>query len=246
MKYLWILLLIGWGTAVSAQLDTSIVFCQDKITLTGKEKFTGRIVAIDSVSGMLHLSGWSGIKMAIPLSSIARIEQECHPRKGRIAQEPFLRKGWYGVTRLGLHSGASGAGFLLHQSFGYRFGHALHLGAGMGIDQLSIEGEPLTWPVYAEVRSYLSPGRFAPFVAAGAGWAWMGKTETDGGATLEDWDGGRLHFIHLGCRVRNHFLFYGGIRVQQQTRHWDQPWWGSRGTDEIVKRRMEVGLAILI
>ena len=248
-NHLLILLMLAGGN-LAAQPDSIRFLCKDIVKVMGNNRYVGTVTQIDS-AGYLKITTWSGMLITLPRSIVTNIEQECVPRgKGghwRREHPPFRETGWYQHSRFVLASGQTGGGLFLQHSIGYRFSHWLHTGLGTGIENFSIGEEPANYPLFLECRAFLLSGRISPFLAAGGGWSWMGKSEVNTwNGEMETWKGGPLGFVQAGYRFGNHLIVYFGVRVQRQQRNWEQPWGNWRGVDRIVKRRMEIGIGVYL
>ena len=237
------------GCALAAQPDSELFQCKDVVKLRGNNQYTGTITKIDSV-GNLTITTWSGFVVAVPASTVLSVEQICVPRgqpgKRQRDRPPFRESGAYIYSRLGMNLGESGAGLMLQHSIGYRFSHWCHAGIGAGIESFSFD-EPEVYPLFAEVRSFLTPGRISPFVGAGLGWGFMSKKAVDfGWGETSNWKGGMVAHVQACYRIGNHFVVYTGLRFQQQERSWVQPWGNFRGVDKILRQRMEIGIGLYL
>jgi hypothetical protein len=225
--------------------------CRDVIHLRDGSIWQGKIAEYQP-DGELVLNTWSGLTMHLPASNVKRIEQKCagdHRPRLSLLQRPysFRERGLYHATRLLTLTGESGFGLGLQHSSGLKINRLLGVGIGTGVEVFTPgEDDPSTYPLFLEARGYLSPSNLTPFYAIGGGWAFADKGQNSSDWGEQRWEGGWMAQGQIGYRVGNHFICHVGVRLQRKTYHWEQPWWGGRGRNEILHKRLEVGIGILL
>lgn len=189
--------------------------------------------------------------MDIPRASVKRIVQRCSEDKLPKVYD-FRETGWYHHTRGGFlvgqtYFGENVTGIQLLHSSGRMFSRLLGVGLGVGVDHFGLDGSDVaTYPVFAEVRSYLTARRVTPYLALGAGWAFSGNRTTGDFGRLENWSGGWMAQGDVGYRIGNNFTINLGVRLQQKRREWSSNWWTQEsGTDRILHARFVVGAGLL-
>jgi hypothetical protein len=233
--------------------------CRDVVRVRGGSVYTGRVLHHND-QGMLVIQTWSGTEARIPVSDVRRVVQRCDDdvaRRMPLAQKPyaFPERGWYSATRAGVlvASGEGESGPGLQHSMGFRFNRWLSAGLGLGLENFSPGNVSTTYPVFAEIRGYMLPRNLSPYYALGAGWGFSDRrnmSDFEGGVSR--WEGGWMAQGELGYRVGNHFLMYLGLRFQRQYRHFENPWgwWsngnGDRGTERHLRKRLQIGIGILL
>jgi hypothetical protein len=248
------LLLLGmlWPGITSAQRRQ----CRDMVHLLGGTVLTGKIIAYQP-GDTLTLETWSGITMKVADNMVHHIVQRCP--KGFAGSEEkmqrlntFKERGWYHFTRASVLGSTDDIDFGLQHSSGYKFNRFINVGVGVGMDKMSyLRSQTVTtYPVFAEIRGFLTPNRLSPFYAIGGGYAFTGAVPESADninrwwTTSENWEGGWMAQGHIGYRCGNHFMVYGGLRLQRKSMHWE----GREiyGTDRFLHKRFELGLGILL
>ena len=228
--------------------------CQDVVYLKGGSIFRGTVTQYDR-SDMLTIVTWSGTRMQIPSNAVRRVVQQCRgARKERGARQyDFAESGWYHNTRAAILFGDYKNGYSLQHSSGMKLNRFLSVGLGTGIENYGPGGvDPVTIPLFVEVRGYLLKQRITPFYALGGGWSTIGKVQRTfdwwgGENNIENWKGGWMAQGQVGYRVGNHFTTFIGIRLQRLTLDWDNTAWGTGyGTDRHLKKRVEFGVGLLL
>lgn len=225
--------------------------CHDIVYLRKGSVFKGKINEY-KIDGDIQMTTWSGMEMNLPAGLIKRVVQRCKDVNTVTDQKPYLFKetGWYNVTRLYTLPGASGTGFGLQHSTGWKFNRTLGLGMGLGVENFApFDDDITTYPAFAEIRGYFLPKKLTPFYALGTGWGFAGKTISSIEGDTEDWKGGWLLQGQLGYRLGYHFMAYIGIHLQHKTRYWNNNWgfYGpSNGYDKILQKRMEIGIGVML
>ena len=228
--------------------------CQDVVYMKGGSIFRGTISKYD-LNGMLSITTWSGAKMDIPSNAVRRVVQECKGgAKLRGEREyDFKEHGWYHCSRVSLMFGNIQNGYSLQHSSGFRLNRLVSVGAGIGLENYGPgDLDPVVVPVFVETRGYLTRQRIAPFYAIGVGISAIGKQDQAiidwwGGGNNQNWKGGWMAQGQIGYRIGNHFLTFIGIRLQRMERDWDNAAWGGGfGTDRHLKKRVELGIGLLL
>ena len=245
-----IALLFSVETLLSQEQRTD---CQDVVYLKGGSILRGKIQEYNA-AGNLIMTSWSGAQMQVPSVNVKRVVQRCKgdekPRTS-FSERPytFQETGWYNATRFSVLSGESGDGVGLQHSFGKKTNRTLGIGAGLGIENFApYEGAP-TYPVFAELRGYLSSKKISPFYALGAGYGFskrVNNSETAWDGAAEKWRGGWMAQGQIGYRIGNHVMVHFGIRLQHKTRTWSYPWTQISGQDQILHKRLDIGIGLLL
>lgn len=228
--------------------------CQDVVYVKGGSVFRGKITSYDP-NDLLRIVTWSGVDMQISSNTVLKIIQECSGLKSRKEQRDytFRERGWYHFSRAALTFSIDNVGYSLQHSSGYKFNRFLSVGAGIGLENYTPGGnDPVTIPLFAEIRGYLTQQRISPFYALGAGWSVIGKEQRaidfwGWENNIQEWKGGWLAQGQVGYRIGNHFMTFIGIRLQRLTNNWDNSAWnGGYGTDRHLKKRVELGIGLLL
>jgi hypothetical protein len=226
--------------------------CTDVVHLKNGSIFRGKISEYQ-LEGNLSMHTWSGTQIQIPASKIRRVVQKCKDEAPTTLVAPpeysFKTTGWYHATRFNTYAGAGVMGLGVQHSSGLKLNRMLGIGVGVGFENFDPwDTDVATYPVFAEIRGYLLAKRITPFYALGAGYGISNRgtqTATFDGST-ESWKGGWMAQGQIGYRLGNHALVHVGVRLQDKTRTWSIPWWGSTGKDRILHKRLEVGFGILL
>ncbi len=225
--------------------------CRDVVYMKDGSVFRGKISEYQQ-DGELIMVSWSGGALRLASKNVKKIEQKCRDEKHLFVpttERPynFKETGWYHATRIATLGGWSGLGMSLQHSSGIQLNRMLGAGIGIGIENLTPwEDDVSTYPLFAEVRGYLAPKNITPFYALGLGWAFVGKEKDFDEWITEDWQGGLMAQAQIGYRIGNQFLLFTGLRLQRKTRNWTS--WGgnTQGVDQILQKRFEFGLGILL
>lgn len=238
---------------LSAQSAKDSLRCQDVVYLKGGSIFRGTITDYN-MSDMLTILTWSGTKMTIPARVVRKVVQECKGAKTRGEKVyDFKERGWYHCSRGSLLFGDQNTGISLQHSSGYRFNRFVSVGLGIGLENFGPNSvDPFIVPIYAETRGYLTNRRITPFYALGAGFSAIAREQQVvdfwGRENFEeDWKGGWTAQGSFGYRVGNHFIVSLGIRIQRLRLDWDNSaWGGGYGINIYTKRRVELGVGLLL
>lgn len=231
--------------------------CQDVVYLKGGSIYRGTISEY-KIGETLSMVTWSGSRMQIPGNVVRKVVQECQgmgsrPRAARTYD--FRERAWYHSSRAAVLFGDQESGYSLQHSSGFRFNRLLSVGLGVGVENFAPGyTDPVIMPIFVEARSYLTKQRIAPFVAMGGGYSTIVHQQRPfdfwgGENNIQDWDGGWMVQGQIGYRIGNHFITYIGIHLQRLRLDWDNSaWaWGSgKGTDVHTKRRIELGIGLLL
>ena len=229
--------------------------CRDVVYLKSGDVFQGKITAYRP-GDTLFMETWNGIAIQLADKRVKKIVQRCQgngPRPPR-RERPydFKERGLYNATRAGVLFAATDWDVALQHSIGYRFNRLLGLGVGIGMENMTYEDIPTvpTYPVFLELRGYFRAKNLSPFYSVGGGWAFKGsetREPTGRGwwATQDTWQGGWMFQAQLGYRMGKHFFAYGGLRFQRKNRNWEQGT-GTFGTDELLHKRFETGIGLLL
>ncbi|MEQ1744609.1 MAG: hypothetical protein ABMA02_04230 [Saprospiraceae bacterium] len=226
--------------------------CQDVLYMAEGSELRGQITATKDGGNTLVFRTWSGVEMDVARAKVKRIVQRCSGFKQTKLYD-FKEKGWYHHTRGGFlvggsYFGENAVGIQLHHSSGWMFNRLVGAGLGIGVDHFGTNGnDVVTYPIFAEFRSYLTARRIAPFVAINGGWAFAGSNPGEFG-TVQTWSGGWMGQANIGYRIGNNFTISMGVRFQEKTRDWTtNTWRGSEtGTDHIVHKRFVLGMGIVL
>lgn len=227
--------------------------CQDVVYMKGGSIFRGTITQYE-IAGTLTMTTWSGTKMQIPGNAVQKVVQDCN--SARMREEKvynFRERGWYHCSRAAMLFGEPDNGYSLQHSSGYRLNRFLSIGLGLGIENFSPGyTDPVIVPIYVETRGYLTRQRIAPFFAFGAGFSAIAKEQQafdfwGWQNNIQNWKGGWMAQGQIGYRIGNHFLTYIGIRMQHLELDWDNSvWGGGTGKDIHTKKRIELGVGLLL
>ena len=230
IKLLFLGCFIFLSNQVSAQTDDTptVVYLKSGEIYKGKmlEYRRGEYIVLKLKSGTVD---------TIPDSEISRLVQmesgigdfEMQPVKAKKPKAKkvyrFKEKGWYNVTGFSGYAGAGSEslkmGIGLSSIGGYLFIKEFGLGLGIGKDNYSSrQGEGL-YPVFIEVRGYLTKKYVAPYYSVKAGYAFaftsekFGITKAEGGLLLSPSIGLRLGgdrtgniFFELGYKFQKQFI----------------------------------------
>lgn len=249
--------LTGWAMALClpfAAMAQETYPCVDVVRLVSGHVFRGKIIKYQP-SDSLHMETFGGAVLHIPDSKIQHIAQRCRKQRVRGAAPPkpynFRERGLYNATRAAALVAADDLDFSLQHSTGYQFNRWVGLGLGIGVENLSyrdLETVP-TYPVFLEIRGYLSAQNLSPFYAVGGGWAFKGSEpdeETSGWWAVRDtWKAGWLAQAQVGYRIGNHITAHIGVRLQHKSRTWQRND-NTTGLDLMLHKRMEIGVGILL
>ena len=239
---------------LGAQNSQDSLRCQDAVYLKGGSVFRGTISEYDPAASLV-ITTWAGARLVIPSRSVRRVVQHCQGSKRirEARQYDFREQGWYHSSRVALLFGDVENGYSLQHSSGFKLNRLLSVGIGVGLENYAPGGyDPVTVPLFVEARGYLTKQRIAPFYSLGAGWSFIGKEQQvfdwwGGDANTDNWKGGWMAQGQIGYRIGNHFLTFIGIRLQRMERDWDNgAWGGGFGTDRHLKKRMELGIGLLL
>lgn len=250
-KFSFVCLLLLFSTSLTSQTEKGE--CEDVVYLKGGSVLRGIILDYNADSSLV-MTSWSGARLQFPAIAVKRIEQKCKGdkhSKASFSQRPysFKERGWYHATRVAVLAGASGTGLGLQHSTGFKLNRLLGVGLGLGLENFGpYDGVTETYPIFVELRGYLMPKKITPFYALGAGLGLSKKysesSTWDGGR--ETWKGGWMAQGQIGYRIGNNTFVHLGIRLQHKTRNWVNDWWGIRGTDKILHKRLEMGIGLLL
>jgi hypothetical protein len=237
--------------AVTAVAQTQPA-CVDVVYLRDGSRFIGQLRTLTGDSIEIRIQG--GFDLKVARKEMRRILQRCDGMAdlgSRVYN--FREKGWYNATRFNFLVGRTWGsnpviGASLYHSTGYAFRRELGVGVGGGVDFfVPSDDEAATYPVFAEIRGYLRPSNATPFYALGLGW---GFTERGSGQQTRfertyQWEGGAAMQAELGYRFGNHFMALVSLRIQHKTRSWQSLWDESYAVEQIVYRRLGLGIGFL-
>lgn len=241
-----------WLCLVAMQTAFGQEECRDRVHLHNGSVLTGKIISYEE-GGTLVMESWNGAEMRVPSVNVRKIVQRCKGDRNRLSQRPysFSEHGWYHATSLLSLSGQSGFGMGLQHSSGFKLHRWASVGLGVGIHQFNLGGtSPAVYPVFAEMRGYISRRPISPYFAFGAGYGFSpkhknGEVIIDG--PVETWKGGWMAQGQLGYRVGNHFTVHLGIHLQRRSRAYTNGWWSSFvANDQILHKRLDIGIGILL
>ena len=230
--------------------------CTDWLYLKNGSVFSGTIQSY-TPGAEIHFKTWNNLDLRFDDSNVKRIVQRCKETGTGNAAQPkvydFKERGWYHHTRLtflpgrtyGYYGGSMG--IALQHSSGYQWNRWFGTGLGIGGEVFNLDGDVATYPIYAEIRGYLTAKRTAPYYAVSAGWAFAdnsGDQQRTWGQTSH-YKGGFMGDVQIGYRIGNHFTIHTGLRLQRKTRDWASLWNAENGTDRILHRRLELGFGLL-
>ena len=225
--------------------------CTDILHLRNGSVLRGKITAYMQGVGY-NITTWSGLQMTVPEGSVKKIVQRCKDEKRGLRDYDFKEQGLYNATRLSTlvgqnYSGQNSPGYSLHHSAGWMFSRMLGVGIGGGMEIFNVDsGEPVTYPVFAEMRGYLQAKNVTPFFVLGGGWAFTGKNSQSPWGQIENWSGGWHAKAQIGYRLGNHFTLFGGLNFQKKVRNWQSNWGGEWGKDRMLHKRLELGIGVIL
>ena len=156
-------------------------------------------------------------------------------------------KSMYMVSRLSTMPGSNGDlvyGWGLLHSAGYQFNRILGAGGGVGFEIYG-GNTPISFPVFAEMRTYLGkPKKVSPFAVWAGGWGFVNNGSNDGDEGADVWKGGLMGKFQLGLLFGNHFTVHSGLSVQAMERQWTNAWNQGFGTDNLLMQRLELGVGL--
>ncbi len=245
------LLLLWQPRPLTAQQDSR---CHDRLFLYDGSQFMGQLEDVRANGDTVVFRLWTGPALLFPQNKVKRIVQRCRGEKVARRAYDFKETGWYNHTRAGILVGQSfiggnTIGLNLQHSSGWMFSRRLGAGLGLGIEFFDLKGyDAATYPIFAEVRSYLLPRRVTPYLTLGAGWAFTGKASGERWGYIDDWKGGWMAQTELGYRIGNHLSVHFGLRLQRKCREWTSVWGPESGigTDRILHKRLVFGLGLLL
>ncbi|NUQ26191.1 MAG: hypothetical protein HUU34_19750 [Saprospiraceae bacterium] len=114
----------------------------------------------------------------------------------------FQEKGLYHSTSIGALMGkddnSNPVGLCIHHTTGYMFNRRLGAGLGIGFDHYATGGTESVFPVFAEVRGYLSKKKIAPFYTFSGGYGFaLKRIKKD----IEEAEGGWMFHPAFGLRI---------------------------------------------
>lgn len=251
MKIFFTLLLFSLLTNAAPLLAQQNNNCTDKVYLRDGSVLRGKITAYTQGVGY-NLTTWSGLEMNVPEGSVKKIVQRCKDDERGSRAYDFKERGLYNATRLSVlagqnYSGQNSPGYSLHHSIGWMFSRILGVGIGGGVEIFNVDsGEPVTYPIFAEMRGYLQAKNVTPFFVLGGGWAFTGKNHQSQWGQTEQWSGGWHAKAQIGYRLGNHFTLFGGLNFQKKTRNWQTTWWNEWGKDRMLHKRLELGIGVIL
>jgi hypothetical protein len=254
IKHCCVILLAVLWTATGMRAQTAdTASCKDRVILNNGSVFTGYLREYVP-NKRLVLETCAGLMLHFHPNRVKRILQGCGEDIPDIKLKPtyaFPEKGWYHHTRAAIlagnnYGGDAIPGLSLYHASGWQFNRLLGAGIGLGMETYDMESgsEPVTYPLFLEVRSYWMKRRVSPYGALSLGYAWAGKVPNNWNQTV-DYDGGLFAKFQVGYRMGNHFTLHGGISVQHKTRHWGNVD-SFFGTDRILNKRLELGFGLLL
>lgn len=249
---------IGWGLLLFGQpcflLAQQTPPCREQLFLHNGSRFEGQLEELrangDTVVFRLH----TGLALVLPQNQVRRIVQQCKDAKAARRVYDFKEHGLYHHTRAQIllgqaYIGENSQGYSLLHSSGWMISRHLGVGLGFGAEFFDPKrSDAATYPVFAEVRSYLLPRRISPYVNVGAGWAFTGRDSGERWGYIDNWNGGWMVQTELGYRVGNHFSVHLGLRLQRKYREWTSVWGPESGfgTDRILNKRLVLGVGLLL
>ncbi|MBL7804531.1 MAG: hypothetical protein JNL02_12395 [Saprospiraceae bacterium] len=259
MKPYLLFVLIFWSVVGRAQTNADpSTGCTDVVYLKNGSIYRGKILE-HAEGGTLVVQTWSGLILHVQEKKVRRVVQRCpgddeSAKKRAAIPRPydFREHGWYNVSSFSVLAGRTWwdentIGVSLQNVTGYALNRWIGLGLGLGVEAYSPyvqEFNQVTYPVFVEARGYFQRKNSAPFYAFGGGWGFAGGSTSERWGYNDNWTGGWLLQGKLGYRLGNHFSLYGGLRFQRQNRVWTDTWGASEGTDKILHRRLELGMAV--
>ncbi len=228
--------------------------CNDRLDMYDGSRFQGQLEEVRANGDTLVFHLRTGPTLVLPRNHVRRIVQRCRDEKTARRAYDFKETGWYHHTRAGVLVGQSFAGgnttgFNLQHSSGWMFSRHLGAGLGLGMEFFDPKGyDASSYPIFAEVRSYLLPRRVTPYFTLGAGWAFTGKASGERWGYIDDWKGGWMAQTELGYRIGNHLSVHFGLRLQRKYREWTSVWGPESGVgaDRILHKRLVFGLGLLL
>jgi hypothetical protein len=239
-SFFWLLAL-----AIPAQAQ------QDLLLLNNGWQLRGRVLILEDSSYSVQIRG--GSRFVFPKGEVLRLEtnapEEFWQGNGRVKLPP----GYYGRVQMAFLAGSStysyytsssSLGLGIQSSHGYRFRHWLQVGAGA---EVSFYGAGPLMPLFGELRGSFRPRRRSGFYYLQGGYALPlyrvapedGKGNLAQGGLMGD-AGIGLQFLSRGGTA---WQLVAGYRLQRSFEELPA-WWGSSGTQEILFRRLNLGLGL--
>ena len=185
----------------------------DVIQLKNGSTFEGKILEYQQGS-LLRFQLRSGGVIELKESEVSQINQGWEVEEGKVEKEEespvlskvkayaFKEKGVFNATYFSTLSGTSEGDFQMglgiHNITGYQFHRLIGLGGGFGVDTYSFDNGETLYPIFFELRGYLSAKKMAPYYSGSVGY---GLAFKDSDELINKAEGGIFYRLALGLRL---------------------------------------------
>lgn len=235
-----ILLFLGVFLSSLIYAQDSPMNYKDKVILNNGSTLIGKIIEYNPDSHVaLELQVGSVVNFKVgQIKSIHMYED-----RGIKPVASLKIKKVYHEGQFSLLPGESGSGVSLSYNALWQNNSRLAFGPGFGIDNYFAREGRDVFPVYANVRYYLTDHAFAPYIGGKLGYGMAFKNED---AFLFSANGGIMVNPQFGIRLGTGgmiFNLYSGLKFQKADYEFITSW--ETRTEEILYRRVEIGASVM-